>query len=169
MHRNMSILIVCTMIMTTAAVTFDVQAEAVPLGDTMSCSWVTCCRRPPCGHLPAASTLEARITRGERTVDNYITLGWLYSQKKNFSLAEVRYQTALKIATAARDKQGEARAYAALGYLYADTNQPDKAVLNFKQSRDRLVAIGDREHAKEIQQQIQKLQQQFIRQVVPLN
>ncbi|GAB4177806.1 MAG: hypothetical protein Fur006_09720 [Coleofasciculaceae cyanobacterium] len=169
MHRNMSVLIVLTVIMTTATVTFNSQAQIVPISTRARCSWLCCFFRPCPPHLPPAPTLEARIRKGERTVDNYITLGWLYSQNKNFSLAEARYRTALEIATTAKDKQGEARAYAALGYLYADTNKPDKAVFNFKQSRDKLVSLGYTKHADEIQQQIQKLRQPFLRQVVPLN
>jgi len=79
-----------------------------------------------------------------------------------------RYRTALEIAKATQDKQGEAIAYAALGYLYQITDRPDQAIANFKQSHDRLVFLGDMKNANQIQLEIQQLQQQFPQEVVPM-
>jgi tetratricopeptide (TPR) repeat protein len=158
---------VLTLMLTTAVMKFDTRAAIAQSPPSFLRCFLfppTCPPRDggtgPDWKPPETKPLEELVARGEKTVDNYLTLGVLYSDQKNFSLAEERYRTALEIATATRDKQGEARAYAALGTLYTITNQRDQAISNFRQSRSILRTLGNRERENEVQREIQRLQRQ---------
>lgn len=90
----------------------------------------------------ATELLEAAVARGSQTAAIYYILGNLYSQVELFLQAERNYLKAAKLATTAKDTEGQAAAAARLGEIYTILGKSDQANHWLKEAKEGYQALG---------------------------
>jgi len=105
----------------------------------------------------AMGILEPLAQAGSRAGAVYRTLGDLY-QHVGLSLdAEARYLTAVELAEAAEDVEGEAAAQAELGEVYATLGNKAEAVRWLEEAQAGYGALGDSQRMSELAERLEEL------------
>jgi len=108
----------------------------------------------------ALATLEALAAKKSQTVAVYSLLGELYDGIGLNRLAESRYLEAVKLAEAAKDKQGLAAAQADLGEVYATRRNTESAIRWLKAAQEGYQVLGNRQQVMELKKRLEELNQQ---------